>query len=136
MVALHENYVWFETRAFRCVELVPGAAGAFFIEAEEVVTHGHPHFAGIAVDPDGIKDAFEDRSATFLLLAQDLSADGLGRRRGLERGVLYIPASVTEAVILADSRLRRIREPVEKVALRVGGQLPDVQEAVEIGSVG
>src|ERR1700756_5519257 len=136
MVALHENHVWFETRAFRGVELIPGAAGAFFIKAEEVVAHGHPYFARLAVDPHGRQDALEDRSATFLLLAQDLAADRLGRWSGFQRGVLHVPASEAEAVVLAHGRLRRIRETVEKVALRVGGQLADVQEAVEIGSLG
>src|SRR5258708_33308583 len=99
------------------------------METKEVVAHGHPDLAGIALDADGGKDAFEDRSAALLFLALDFAPDGLGCRCGFEGSVLHILGCVAEAAVLPVGGLRGVGKSVEKMPLPVSGALTDRQEA-------
>ena len=42
-IFLHHDYVYFQARTFRCVELVVSATGAFFIETIEIIANAHPN---------------------------------------------------------------------------------------------
>jgi len=134
-IFLHHDYVWFQTRTFWRVQLIVAAPRAFFIEAIYFVADPHPNVAGITVNADSVQNPFEYRRAILFLLAPDFTPDRLRHRRRFQSGVLHILAGIAEAVVFADGRLRRIREAVEKMAFGVAGQLPNVQEAIQIASI-
>src|SRR5258705_13991530 len=91
--------------------------------------------AEFAVSADSVQPRLELRRAILFLLAPDFTPDRLRHRRRFQSGVLHILAGIAEAVVFADGRLRRIREAVEKMAFGVAGQLPNVQEAIQIASI-
>src|SRR6266404_2070531 len=135
-IFFHENDIRFETRTVRGVHLVSADARAFFIETKNFIPHRHPDVARFAVHAYGIQDALENGRAAFLLLSTDFTAHSLGLRRSLQRRVLYVLAGVAKAVVFADGGLRRIGEPVEKMAFRIRSKLADVQKTIEIGAIG
>src|SRR5438874_3920678 len=136
LILLDENGISLQPRSLRGINLVSGASVPCRVEVQQVVVQRNPHLSVRMVHSQSRQHAPEERLFCLLFLPLDFFPHRHRRRERVDRRVLNVLPSVAQVVVLSYRRLRQVPERIIKMSLRVGAQLTDIQETIQIRALG